>query len=141
MIAPPIVLEPDYAAAASELGRALADWNEQQAGPRHTHLFALTIRAGDGDLLAGLAGEMFWTFLYISLLWVKDGHRRKGYGAALMQRAEALGREHPCSVAFLNTMSFQAPEFYRKCGYEQFATVPYSTGPHTRMFFAKRLSQ
>ena len=116
MIAPSIVLEPDYAAAASELGRSLADWNEQQAGPRNTHL-------------------------YISLLWVKDGHRRKGYGAALMQRAEALGREHPCSVAFLNTMSFQAPEFYRKCGYEQFATVPYSTGPHTRMLFAKRLSQ
>ena len=70
MVAPIIVLEDD--AAAAEISFALPQWNESQAGPRHTQRFALTIRDEGGKLLGGLVGEMFWTFLFVADLWVAD---------------------------------------------------------------------
>jgi len=106
---PPIILEPAHASAADELTTALVDWNERQVGPRNCQPFTLSIRGDDGELLAGLVGEMFWSFLYISVVWVKEEHRAKRYGSVLIERAEQMAGERPCSVAFLNTMSFQAP--------------------------------
>lgn len=78
--APTINVESNEAVAA-QIATAL---NERQVGPRNTNHPTLTIRAEDGTLVAGLLGEMFWTLLYISHLWVKDDYQRGGYGTALL---------------------------------------------------------
>ena|SRR5215468_8555957 len=80
-----------------------------------------------------------WNCLYISVLWVKEGHQRKGYGHALMTRAEEIARIRPCDVIFLATMSFQAPGFYEKCGYARFAELNEAPTGFSRIWFAKRL--
>ncbi len=138
----PVTLETDadQPAVAHELLQRLLEFSEAQIGPRHTKAFALTVRGADGQVIAGLTGEFLWNALYVSVLWVSESARRHGYGRALMQEAESMARTRACDVSFLFTMTFQAPEFYRKVGYQPIGELPDSPRGHTRVWLAKRLA-
>lgn len=136
---PTVNVETDEIVAA-QIATALQNWNERQVGPRNTHHVTLTIRVEDGELVAGLVGELFWTFLYVADLWVDDGYQRRGYGTALLNRAETIARERPCHVSFLSTMTFQAPGFYEKRGYKRFGELPHAPHPFGRIWLAKQLA-
>jgi GNAT superfamily N-acetyltransferase len=136
---PIIIREPDHAFVAAELNAALVAWNEARVGPRNTEPFALSIRGDDDELLAGLTGEMFWTTLYVGVLWVKDTHQRRGYGTALLNRAEEIAKARPCDLVFLTSMTFQAPDFYEKRGYTRFAQLDAAPKGFSRIWFSKRL--
>ena len=140
MSRPEITLEEDPE-VADEISTALQRWNESQVGPRRTQRLTLTIRGADGELLGGLVGEFFWTFLYVADLWIADRYRGRGFGQALLGRAEELAAARGCSVAFLSTMTFQAPGFYEKCGYAAFGSLPYAPAPLGRTWFAKALGE
>lgn len=49
--------------------------------------------------------------------------RGRGYGRALMEEAERIGREHGCTFAHTTTFSYQAPDFYQAVGYTIFAAM------------------
>ena len=136
----PITLEANPDAVAAELDTRLKQFSEDQAGPRNTLHFVLAVRDGEGELVGGLIGETLWNALLVSVLWVHARHRNIGYGTALMSRAEQIARERDCEVAFLNTMTFQAPGFYSKLGYEMFGELRDAPRGHSRVWFCKRLS-
>ena len=141
MAGPQIILEEDHADVAAAVSAALQQWNESQVGPRNTRRLTLSIRSDEGDLLDGLVGETFWTFLYIADLWIADDSRGHGFGQALLHRAEELAIQRGCGVAFLNTMAFQAPGFYDKCGYTAFGSLPHASGLLGRTWFAKAIGR
>jgi ribosomal protein S18 acetylase RimI-like enzyme len=62
--------------------------------------------------------QLFWGQLHIKYLLVEDAYRGRGYGRKLMDLALEYGRERGCHYAFVETMNFQAPEFYQKMGFE-----------------------
>jgi GNAT superfamily N-acetyltransferase len=96
------------------------------------------VRDAEGRIAGGLLGEIYQTWLHISILWLDDAVRGQGYGAKLMAMAEARGREHGSTRAHLSTMSFQARPFYERLGYELIGAVPYGNG-HERFFMKKDL--
>ena len=49
---------------------------------------------------------------------VHEDYRRQGIGQQLIEHALKFGKEQGCKVAFVATMSLQAPEFYKKLGFE-----------------------
>lgn len=103
---------------------ALQEFNEKLAGPDgHTPL-NLVRRDEKGNVIGGLLGGTYWGWLYIDLLWVHEKHRGAGIGTGLLQEAqkEALGRG--CHHVHFETMSWQAPEFYKKNGFEVLGTLP-----------------
>ena len=136
----PITIEANQTAVAAELDAELGRFNEQQIGPRNTVTFVLSVRDGKGELVAGLVGETLWNALLVSVLWVHAQHRNAGYGTALMARAEQIAKERACDVAFLNTMTFQAPGFYRKLGYHVFGELTDAPRGHGRLWFSKQIS-
>ncbi|MGG7177374.1 GNAT family N-acetyltransferase [Clostridium paraputrificum] len=73
----------------------------------------------EGSKVAGLIGETHGNWLEIEYLWVDEENRGQNIGRELMKKAETIGRERGCRFVFLNTFSFQAPEFYVKLGYEE----------------------
>ena len=84
------------------------------------------------------SAEIFWNALYIDIVWVDEDHRRRGYGAALLRRAEDAGRAESCDVAYLSTFDFQAPGFYERSGYDvlgELQDVP--PGSRSRWFCKK----
>ena len=138
MLHPVTIEDRDLGEVASELEKRLTAFNEALAGPLRTKHVVLAVRDEMNRLIAGLTAEMFWNALYIDILWVDEDHRRRGYGAALLRRAEDAGRAESCDVAYLSTFDFQAPGFYERSGYDvlgELQDVP--PGSRSRWFCKK----
>jgi ribosomal protein S18 acetylase RimI-like enzyme len=56
-------------------------------------------------------------------LWVQPERRGEGLGTRLIRAFEQRAIERGCSLAYLETFSFQAPALYRSLGYEVVATI------------------
>ncbi len=86
--------------------------------------------ANDKECFAGaIVAELFWGALHIKYIYVEDGYRGKGIGSHLMEYALKYGRDKKCPFAFVETMSFQALDFYRKVGFElEFTRSGYKHG-------------
>ena len=56
--------------------------------------------------------------LHIDQLWVSPTLRSQGYGRQLMTKALEFGVAKQCSFATVNTMDWEALEFYQKLGFE-----------------------
>ena len=76
-----------------------------------------------GEIIGGITANIFWHHMHIDFLWVDKSVREKGYGRELLKRMETLALDKGCRLIFLDTFSFQAPEFYKKNGYEVFGII------------------
>lgn len=97
------------------------------------------VRDGAGEVSAGLNGYTDWGWLFVKLLWVRDDVRGTGFGSRLLAKAEDEARARGCHSAWLDSFSFQAPEFYRRHGYGEFGKLADYPRGHARHFFAKKL--
>ena len=103
---------------------ALSAFNENAVeADGHT---ALNIVAYDeqGHIIGGILGGTYWGWLYIDVLWVEESHRRQGIGSKLLAEAEQEAVRRGCHHVHLDTMSWQAPDFYKKHGYETIGILP-----------------
>ncbi|UZE09876.1 GNAT family N-acetyltransferase [Pseudomonas sp. B21-053] len=117
----------------------LRAYNAAQAGLAKPEPVALLVRDDNGEILGGLYGRVFYQWLFIELLSVPEEGRGLGLGSKLMQMAEELAQENECVGIWLDTFSFQAPEFYKKLGYSEFGQIVDYPPGHKRHFFQKRL--
>jgi GNAT superfamily N-acetyltransferase len=136
-----ITSEDDRASeVAADLRTRLKRFNERQAGPINRRDIAATIRNERGQIIAGLAGEVFWNSFYVHLLWVEEEYRRQGFGGRLLRHAERLAVEASCDCVYLSTFEFQAPGFYAKQGYSVIGELPDVPKGSRRQWFAKTVS-
>lgn len=86
--------------------------------------------ANDKGYFAGaIVVELFWGALHVKYIYVDDEYRGKGVGSKLMDCALKYGQSNRCPFAFVETMSFQALDFYRKVGFElEFTRSGYKHG-------------
>ncbi|MET8855401.1 GNAT family N-acetyltransferase [Streptomyces sp. NPDC004579] len=109
----------DTNTAASPVLRALRGTPAERELPLHVWALDET-----GALAGGLAGHTWTTWLHVTYLWVDDRHRGTGLGTRLLTQAERTATERGCHAARLETWDFQAPDFYRKQGYEVVSVIP-----------------
>ena len=77
--------------------------------------FGLFVRDDGGLIRAGLIGYCYAGWLFINLLWVEAGLRRRGIGRSLVALAERHGLEFGCHSAWLDTFSSGPPCVF--CGF------------------------
>ena len=87
-------------------------------GPDNYAPLAIFVRDDTGTIRGGLLGETFWQWLHISTVWINESDRGQGLGTRLLVLAEEEGIKRGCISAFLDSLSFQAPDFYLQRGYE-----------------------
>ncbi|MCR8960049.1 GNAT family N-acetyltransferase [Variovorax sp. S2] len=109
---------------SGELGRKLRHYNYGVVGeyPEQQYI-RLSARDGNGRLLGGLRSFVFLRWLNIEVLFVEADVRGSGLGSRLLAEAERQAIELGARNAKLDTFEWQAPEFYRKHGYEEYARI------------------
>ncbi|WP_213991420.1 GNAT family N-acetyltransferase [Sodalis sp. dw_96] len=98
---------------------------------RHNGLFSpvdvqplrITMKDPTGMMKGGLIAKTWWGGLDIIYLWVADEYRKKGYGRNLMMMAENEALIRGCHFAYLQTLSIQAPDLYKKLGYVEYGSL------------------
>lgn len=121
------------------IGQAISDYNEQHAGEDKAQSLCFLLTSSDQGIVGGLIGATYWNWLHIDLMWVRDDLRGRGYGKRLLMLAEDEARRRGAEHAYLDTFSFQAPEFYKHHGYQVFGELEDFPSGHQRYFLSKRL--
>ena len=121
------------------IGRGVGNYNKQQVGDNNFQRLCFALQTPDEEIVGGVLGEVYWGWLYVDLLWVKDELRGKGYGQRLMELLEEEARKLGAKNAYLDTFSFQAPDFYKRQGYQVFGELQNFPPGHQRYFLTKQL--
>ncbi len=137
-----IRIEPDPHASES-LKLVLADhldmYNVGVTGFTEYSPVNLFLRDDGDEVQGGLLAAIWGGVMYIRVLWVARALRGKGHGQRLLAAAEQRAIERGCRHVFLDTFSFQAPDFYVKQGYEIYARADDWPVGHAHFFLRKAL--
>ncbi|WNJ18302.1 GNAT family N-acetyltransferase [Pontibacter sp. G13] len=102
----------------------------------------LVLKDEEGQVIGGLLGFIgYWKILEIKVLWVDEAWRGHGLGSKLMLHAEEMARSQGAKLSTVDTIDFQAEEFYPKLGYQVFGELENFPEGHRRIFFQKRLGE
>ena len=124
--------EPELAWAVhddvpNDAGRIVDDglgYSNEAAAPVHEvqrlSCFAAT---APGAVVGAAVGRRWGECCELQQLWVDPGYRRRGVGSRLVRLFEERAAEHGCRTFYLETFSFQAPQFYRSLGYHAAAEI------------------
>lgn len=110
-------LDPTSADVA-QIDQGLHSYNQRAADLAAIRRFACYAWRDDGALAGGALARWWGTACELQQIWVDEALRRRGIGASLMLQVEATAIEHGCQLIYLDTFSFQAPEFYYQLGYQ-----------------------
>ncbi len=119
----------------------LYEFNRDQTGQDDGQLFAFFLRNERQEIIAGISGWTWAKACEIRSLWVHPSLRGQGHGRALLESAEKGAMARGCTVILIASYSFQAPEFYRKCGYELAWQLRNFPPGHQDWFLVKRLAE
>lgn len=131
-------IEPDIALRAKILEPLDTD-NYVAAGPGHWGLLVVTVRGQDDTIIGGLWGQTGYGFLFVEFLALGPA-KGMGLGRKVMELAEQEAKRRGLIGIWLDTFSFQAPNFYLKLGFKEFGRVTDFPPGYSRVFYVKRFS-
>lgn len=99
------------------LGSGISRYATQQRDHKPIEPFGFFVRDEKAQVLGGCNGNIGYGWMYVDQLWVHESLRNKGYGTKLMNAAEQLAKDKQCVAAAVNTMDWEALDFYKKLGY------------------------
>ena len=94
----------------------------------------------DGNILGVITGRAYYNEVHIDDLIVASSLRKGGIGSKLVRAVEDNYRGKGYDKITLTTFGFQAPEFYKKLGYEVEFVREDKDPKLSKYFLAKELS-
>lgn len=124
-------------ADSKRVHKMLMDYNRRYMHDMEDYNFHIE---ENGEIIAGIVAWSVSDTLEVEYLRVADNHRREGLGTQLLDHVEKLAREKGFKRIRLNTLSFQAPEFYPKHGFKKQFESP-AFDDYTHIYFIKDLTE
>ena len=139
-----IVFEPEVLPETrAAILEGLIAYNESQTAGRYAppRTVALSVRdPRSGNTVGGLTARIAYSRMFVELFYLPETFRGQGLGAELLGKAEDVARDAGCTGIWLDTFSFQAPDFSKKLGYAEFGTLADYPPGFTRHYLHKTLS-
>lgn len=123
----------------SIIAAGLRSHNNHHAGEPGNLPLAVLLRNSAGEVVGGLWGSTYFRWLHVELLHIPPHYRHCSLGSTLIHVAEVTARVRDCVGVWLDTFSFQAPDFYERLGYTRFGTLKDFPPGHDRFFMWKPL--
>lgn len=98
----------------------------------------LVLRDRSGRMVGGLTGFTTINNLILESMWIEEEFRRAGLGTKLLAEAESIAIEDECTACQTMSLSFQAPDFFLRHGYETFAVSEGYPDPFREFYFIKQ---
>jgi GNAT superfamily N-acetyltransferase len=139
---PPELVVTDAPAAEDEavVRDGLSAYNFSKAGYRDQKPLAVFVTDPEkGEVVGGIIGRTSYGLLYIDRFFLPEALRRQGLGSRVLKAAEEEGARRGCTRAILSTLSFQAPGFYQRQGWQVLGRIDCDPPGHTRFSMTKRL--
>ena len=76
---------------------------------------------------------------FVDLFFLPESLRKNRIGSRIIRKAEDEAKRRGCSRAVLFTVTFQAPGFYERQGYDVLGQIECDPPGHTRICMTKRL--
>ncbi|WP_208560059.1 GNAT family N-acetyltransferase [Marinilactibacillus kalidii] len=92
----------------------------------------------EDQVLGRIVGHVQWDHIKIELFYVSKQTQGKGIGSKLLAHVETIARDEHYRYVYLETMSFNAPAFYQKHGYEIIGQIENSPLPGETRYFMKK---
>jgi GNAT superfamily N-acetyltransferase len=89
------------------------------------------------NVRGGILGEICWNWLEIHTLMIDEDLRGLGYGTKLLVEMEQIAIESECDFIKVDTLSFQALDFYQSNGYTVYGTLD-NVGREFKHFYLKK---
>jgi GNAT superfamily N-acetyltransferase len=127
--------EPD---AEKIIGDGLNAFNDTMVGYADRVPLHVFISDPDtGKVVGGITGRTSLGLMFIDLVYLPEALRGRDIGSRMMALAEEEARHRGCRAGVLLTISFQAPEFYKRLGWRVFGEVPCDPPGTSRVFLTK----
>lgn len=114
-------------------------YHKSKGHPRKKELFSIFLKSQSGKVLGGVIVSFEWNGMQIQTLWVDDSIRNQGWGSKLMQLVEEEAIKRGCTLAFTDTFTWQAPEFYLKLGYTLYGELENLPEGNSLSYYYKKL--
>jgi GNAT superfamily N-acetyltransferase len=135
-----VVTDSPAADAEAVIRDGLSDYNFSKADYRDYRPLAILVSDPEtGEVVGGLLGGTSFGLLRIDRFFLPESLRKQGLGSKIIKAAEEEGRRRGCSRALLTTLSFQAPGFYKRQGWEVLAELEGEPPAPSRFLMTKRL--
>ena len=100
--------------------------------------FSLVLNNEQNETIGVLNAYTTFSEIYIDDMWVDSKHRRQGLGKKLIETLENHFQGKGFNNINLCTNQFNAPEFYKKCGFTaEFTRENFKTPKLSKTFFVK----
>nr|WP_283104521.1 GNAT family N-acetyltransferase [Shewanella olleyana] len=131
------VINTEAEQIVEQLVAGVRSFNHEQMGDETSKPLTVVIKDDNDNVIAGLAGRTIYNKFLINVLWVDEKLRGEGLGYKLMALAESEARKRGCLAAQVDTLAFQASDFYQKNGFTIIGTAPGFPGCPEQNFLFK----
>lgn len=97
----------------------------------------LFLKDDNGTVRGGVLSEICWNWLEIHNFMLDEEIRKSGYGTKLLLELEKIALEKECDFIKVDTLSFQALDFYKKNGYQVFGSID-NVGREFKHYYLKK---
>jgi GNAT superfamily N-acetyltransferase len=128
------------AASLAAVDAGLGAFNLASAPLGEVRPLACMAHDDGAQVIGGAVGRTWGACGELQQMWVDERWRNEGVATHLMALWERGAAERGCTLLYLETFSFQAPDFYLRLGYERSLQIEGFAPSISKFVMIKRLT-
>ena len=129
--------DPEDEKVGMFIARGFAEYSQKSDVVLDYEEFCFTAENEEGEIIGVVTGKAYYDEVHVDDLIIDENYRRKGIGRELIRTIEDAYRDKGYSFITLSTFGFQAPDFYKKLGY-QIEFIRENKDPRLNKIFMKK---
>jgi ribosomal protein S18 acetylase RimI-like enzyme len=117
----------------------MLSYHASKGHPRKTVQYSVVLKDENKKVHGMVMVSFLWNGMHIESLWVDEPMRNRGLGSKLMKMVENEAVKRGCTIAYTDTFTWQAPEFYKKIGYVLYGKLEGFPDNNSLSYFRKDL--